>query len=405
MIQLIKMAFRDLQRNRRRTLFSMLALGMGLALLLLMASAVAGEIHGAFDSAIRLQSGHLQLRAKSYQEDKTSLAWADLIENPTVIASQVATLSQVKVATPRLFASGIVAAGDTSMGVRIVGIDPASEANAPFRDGLISGAYITADDRDGILIGKTLAEKMSLKAADQVNVLANTANGDVDQQVFTIRGIYTTHTPGLDQSTVFMPLAKAQAITQTENHASIIFVLLKDKDQADAVVTALKGNPYQVKTWVQLNDMLNQFEQLAGGYMYLLYLIVLGVTATVIINTLIMSVFERTREIGILSAIGMKGSRIMAMFFAESTLLGIGGIVIGLVLGALLVWYATVYGFPLPNLGVTGFLLGDAIHAYMNPSDVISLTIMTFIVTLLSAIYPAMLAANMEPVQALRGGK
>jgi putative ABC transport system permease protein len=236
-------------------------------------------------------------------------------------------------------------------------------------------------------------------------VLANTSNGDVDQQVFTIRGIYTTHTPSLDQTTVFMPLAKAQAISKTENHASVIFVLLKDKDQTDAVVAALKGNPYQVKTWVQLNDLLNQYEQLAGGYMYLLYLIVLGVTATVIVNTLIMSVFERTREIGILSAIGMKGSRIMAMFFTESCLLGIGGIAIGLVLGGLLVSYATVYGFPLPNLGFTTILLGDAIHAYMNPSDVVSITILTFIVTLLSAIYPAMLAANMEPVQALRGGK
>ena len=113
--------------------------------------------------------------------------------------------------------------------MRIIGIDPASEANAPYRDGMVSGEFLTADDREGILIGQPLADKLGLKTGDPVNLLVNTSNGDVDEQPFTIRGIYSTHTPGFDESTVFMPLAKAQAITQTENHASTIFILLKNR--------------------------------------------------------------------------------------------------------------------------------------------------------------------------------
>ena len=131
MIQLFKMAFRDLGRNRRRSFFSALALGIGLALLLLMASVVDGEMRGALETAIKLQSGHLQVRAKTYDENKTSLAWEDLVENPATVAAQIAALAPVKAATPRLFASGIVASGDESAGVRIIGIDPASAANAP----------------------------------------------------------------------------------------------------------------------------------------------------------------------------------------------------------------------------------------------------------------------------------
>jgi putative ABC transport system permease protein len=154
-----------------------------------------------------------------------------------------------------------------------------------------------------------------------------------------------------------------------------------------------------------MNDLLYQTEQLTNSYFILLYLIVLGISATVIINTLIMSVFERTREIGILSAIGMKSGRIMAMFFAESSLLAVGGITIGLIVGAGLVAYATVYGFHIGSYGLNNIQLGDTIHAYMNMSDAVNLTILSFIVTILAALYPAILAGNMEPVQALRGGK
>lgn len=405
MIQLFKMAWRDLGRNRRRSLLSALALALGLALLLLMAAVVQGEILGAMESSIRLQSGHLQVRARSYDEDRTSLKWEDLVENPDQIARQIASLAPVQVATPRLFASGIVAAGDESVGVRVIGIDPPSAANAPFRDGLVSGQFLTSDDTSGLLIGQPLADQLGLKVGDQVNLLVNTSNGDVDQQPFTIRGVYSTHTPGYDQSTVFLPLAKAQAITRAQNHASTIFVLLKDREQTDAVAAALQAGAYEVKTWQQMNELLVQTEQLSNAYMIVLYLIVLAITATVIINTLVMSVFERTREIGILSAIGMRSSRIMAMFFAESSLLAFGGIAMGLVLGGLLVAYATQYGFFIGNVGLTGILLGERIYAHLTLNDTISLTLAAFVVTLLAALYPARLAAYMEPIAALHSGQ
>ncbi len=405
MLQLYKMAFRDLGRNRRRSFLSALALAIGLALLLLMAAVIAGEFKASLDSSIKLQSGDLQVRASSYNEDKAGLAWKDLIANPDQVAAQIASLAPVQVATPRLFASGIIAVGDNTAGVRVIGIDPPSAANAPYRDGLVSGMFLSADDRQGVLIGQTLADKFNLKAGETVNLLVNTANGKVDQQPFIVRGIYTTHTPTYDENTVFLPLAKAQAMTQTENHASTIFILLKDRDQTDAVAAALQGNNYQIKTWVQMNDLLVQFQQLSDAYMVVLYLIVLAITATVIVNTLIMSVFERTREIGILAAMGMRGGRIMAMFLAESSLLAVGGIARGLALGALMVYYATVHGFYIGNYGVSGIMLGDTIYAHLTASDTVKLTITAFIISLLAALYPAALAARLEPVDALRGGK
>jgi ABC-type lipoprotein release transport system permease subunit len=405
MIQLLKMAYRDLGRNRRRSFFSALALGMGLALLLLMAAVVEGEMRGSLESTIRLESGHLQVRADTYDEVKTSLAWDDLIENPIGIAAQIAALAQVEIATPRLFASGIVSVGDETEGVRVIGVDPSSGANAPIRDGLVAGDFPAADDREGVLLGQPLADRLSLHVGDQVTLLINTSNGDVDQQAFTIRGLYSTRTPTYDDRTVFLPLAKAQAITRAEDHASTILVILHDRQQAEAVAAALQGPGLRTVTWQKANELLIQTEQFAKAYMIVLYLIVLGVTATVIVNTLVMAVFERTREIGILSAIGMRQRRIMAMFFAESGLLGVGGIALGLGIGGLLVVYATKQGFYIGNMGVTGMMLGERIYAYLTVQDTLTLTVVAFIVTLLAALYPAWLAARLEPVEALRAGQ
>jgi ABC-type lipoprotein release transport system permease subunit len=403
MFQTFKLAFRNVGRNKTRSLLSALAVGIGMALLLLMASVLEGEMQGALQNTIRLQSGHLQVRPASYEEGKSSLKWEDLIENPEQVAEQIRSISQVTVATPRLIASTILTVREESKGVQILGIDPDSAANQPFREGMLSGEFIRPDDREGILVGNILADKLGLKVGDKVNLLVTTSNGDVNEQLFTIRGIFTTKTPAYDENTIFMPLAKAQAITATENHASTIFITLQDLNQADAVAQALQGNNYQILTWRDQNAFITQFEDYANAFFIILYLIVLGITATVVTNTLVMAVFERTREIGILSAIGMKGRGIMAQFLAEAGLLATGGVIGGLIIGGALVTYFTVYGIYIGDYGISGVLFEDHIYAHLTLKNMINLTILTYIVTLIASLYPARLAARMEPVEALHG--
>jgi ABC-type lipoprotein release transport system permease subunit len=401
MIPLLKMAFRNLGRNRRRSLLSALAVSMGVGLLLLMASVISGEMRDTLQNSMKLHSGHLQIRAATYDEEKVSLAWDDLVENPEQIIAQLKSLPQVKDATPRLFASGIVAAGEESKGVQVYGIDPDSPANQPFREGVVAGEFLRADDREGILIGKPLATKLKLQVGDQVSLLINTANGEVDEQLFTIRGIYSTGTSAFDEGTVFMPLSKAQAFTGTQNHASTIFVLLHDYQQAEAVAAAVQSSSYQVLTWQKMNELIVQTEDFANAYMVVIYLIVLGITATVVTNTLVMAVFERTREIGILSAIGMKGRQILALFLTEGGLIATGGVIAGLPLGVLMVALFNWKGFYIGNMGITGLLMSDTIYAYLEWQDAINLSIAAYIVTLIASLYPAVIAARMEPVEAL----
>lgn len=405
-MQILKMAFRDLGRNRRRSFFSALAVGGGLALLILMSSVVAGEMGSALESAINLQTGHIQIRAATYDENKSSLKWEDLVADPDGVASSIAALDQVKAATPRLYASGFLTSGTQSAGARITGIDPLSPASDPYREGVISGQYLSPDDREAILIGRPMAEKLNLQTGDRVGLSLNTADGTVQEQTFIVKGIYTTNTYAFDSATVFLPLAKAQAMTQTEDHASTVYILLKDTAMTDTVLPALNvSSNLEVKSWKDLNALFVEFEGFAQSYIAIFYLIILAISASVIINTLIMSVYERTREIGILSAIGMRGSRILMLFLAESSLLAVGGVIMGLIIGVLATMYFNVNGFYIGNMGLSGMTIADTIYAKLTVDNLVNLTIMTFIVTLLAGLYPAIMASRMQPVEALRAEK
>jgi ABC-type lipoprotein release transport system permease subunit len=405
MMNYFKLAYRNLGRHRRRSFLSALALGLGTALLMFIAAFFQGEMRSSMETTLRLNTGHLQVRDADYDPDKLSVAWEYLIENPGQVAAQIEALDQVDVATPRLFASGIVSVRDESAGVQIMGIDPASAANDPYRT-LADGSFITADDRDGILIGLPLAQSMELKAGDQLNLLVNTSDGTVDEQMFTVRGIFTTGTSAYDKGIVLLPLAKAQVFSGAGDHASLIFVLLKDREQADRVAAAIPSQNFQVETWQKMNELLVMVNDLSNALLFVIYLIVIGVTAIVIINTLLMSVFERTREIGILSAIGMKGRQIIALFLAEATLLAAGGVAFGTLVG----WAFSVYfgkvGVYFGDLGMSGeMLLEDRVYPYMTLDTSVILIITAFAITLIFSLYPAWLASRMEPVEALHSAQ
>ena len=130
-----------------------------------------------------------------------------------------------------------------------------------------------------------------------------------------------------------MPLEKAQAFTRTDNYASMIYILLHDMDDTAAVKNAIQAPGYVVEDWEELNQLLLLVEQLSNGVMFFFNLMVLGVTSTVIMNTLLMAVYERTREMGILGALGMKTRQVKALFLTEAALLAVGGVLIGLAIG------------------------------------------------------------------------
>ncbi len=397
--------FRDLGRNRRRSILTLMAVALGLALVIFLSSFVAGTMEGSLQNSIRLKTGHAQIRALSYEEEKLSLKWADLLENPDQLTARANGMSEVKAAAPVLWASGVLMTLDDTIRLQVFGIETASEVFDPIREAVVAGQFLTADDRDGVIIGKHLADKLGIGVGQKVSLSVNTADGQPDEGIFTVRGLFATGVLGYDDFTVFMPLSKAQAFTHTSGRASAIIMLLHRQEDAAKVTAALSDTGLSALTWEDLNTVFLEAIQSAMAFYVMMYGIVMMVVAVVIANTLLMAAFERTREIGILAALGMKRRQIMLMFMLEATTMALVGIVLGAGLGSAAALYWGKVGIYIGEVSASvGNMItyGEVLYTRLVLGDVISLATWTLIVILLASLYPARFASRLEPVDALR---
>ena len=397
-------AYRDLGRNRRRSGLTMLAVVLGLALLILMSGFIAGVIDGMISDSILLNSGHVQVRDESYEVEKASLEWKYLLDNSDELLASAAGIEGVKAVAPVLWASGFLNTADELIGVSVTGIDPDSSFHDPIRQGMVAGEYLAVEDRDGVLIGKKLAEELGISAGSKISLLVGTSDGETDEGIFTVRGVFATGVVLYDGGTVYMPLPKAQAFTNTGDRISAVILLTEDAETADPVAAALRGPGRKVVTWKDMNALILQAMEQGMAFYYLMYGIVILIVAVIITNTLLMSVFERTRELGILAALGMKGRQIMTMVLLEAGTLALLGVIGGIILGSLVVWYLSINGIPIGDdiAGmVQGFAYPSVFFAKFAPGDVFGLSLAMLVIVLLAALYPARFAARLEPVEAL----
>ena len=396
-------AYRDLGRNRRRTLFTLIAVALGLALLITLNGFIAGVWQDSIQNSIRLRTGHVQVRAAAYEEEKVSLKWEDLLTDADALAAQARGLSQVKAAAPVLWATSILQTANDSVGLRLYGIDPTSSLHEPIRDGLVAGEYLTPDDRSGILLGKRLADTLGLRVGQNVSLTVIDADGQPDEALFTVRGLYATGIPTYDDSAAFLPLAKAQAFTRAGNRASAVVILLHRQQDADAVAATLRSLGVAALTWEEMHQVLIQALETGLGFYVILDGIVMLVVAVIIANTLLMAVFERVREVGILAALGMKGRQILLMFLLQALILGLFGVLLGFGLGSAAVWYLATVGIDAGEMASAApeFAMGSTMYARFIPGTFASLSLWTLVIILLASLYPAWYAARLEPVRAL----
>lgn len=396
------MAYRDLGRNRRRSIFTLIAVALGLALIIVLNGFISGVLESSLQNNIRLNTGHLQMRAAAYDEEKLDLL--ELIDNPQAIAAQVQEMAEVETATPVLWTSGVLSTIQESTGLRAAGIDPSSPFHDPIRDGLVAGEFLTADSRGEILVGQRLAENMGIGVGQRVSLAVGTASGQPDEGIFTVKGLFNTGFPSYDDNTVFISLPQAQAFTHVGEQASSIIIMLHQQDDTAKVAERVAMPGITLLTWEELNAIVLQTATVGMNFYIILYAIVILVVAVVIANTLLMSVFERIREIGILAALGMKGGQIMLLILFEAAVLALVGIVIGIAVGSAGVAYLAAEGIYIGEASASmteGFAIGTTMYARYVPANVISLSIWMLAIILLVSLYPARYAARQEPVEAL----
>lgn len=399
------LALRDVGRNRRRSGLSVLAVAMGLALLIVLNSFIAGIVGDSLQNAIRLDTGHVQLRAASYEQHKLSLRGSDLVGDLDPLVARAQSRPEVAAAAPVLWLGGILTHRDEAVNLRLVGLDPRSPVHAPLRQALVAGAWLAADDRNGVLLGRRLADSLGVAVGLRVNLTIVNSDGRPDEGAFAVRGLFATGIPTYDDSAVLLPLAKAQAFAAVRGRASAVVILLRDENDAAEVAAALQGGNTAALTWRDMMATLIQGLDTAMRFYLILDGIVMLVVAVVIANTLLMAVFERVREMGILAALGMKSRQVIQMILLEGTILGVVGIAAGILLGLLLVAYLAAVGLDLGESVAASagkIALPTVLHARFVPGTTLALAVWTLAVVLLAALYPARFAARLEPVEALR---
>jgi len=283
------------------------------------------------------------------------------------------------------------------------GIDPGAALYDPIRASLVAGSLIEANDRGGVMIGKRLADSLGIRLGENVSLTTIDANNEPAEGIFAVRGIFDSGVLIYDEGTIFMPLAKAQSFAQTGDRASAVVLLLHDEDAAEQVAAALDVPGSQVLTWRTLNAVFIETVNVAMSFYIILDAIVMLIVAVIIANTLLMAVFERIREIGLLAALGMKRGQILQMMLFEAGMIALIGIAFGVMIGLGGVALLTQNGFVMGEMAGSADTIpfSGVVYAKFAPQTFTWLAIWTFLIAILASLYPAWFAARLEPVKAL----
>jgi ABC-type lipoprotein release transport system permease subunit len=404
----LKMAWRNMWRNWRRTVIAMVAIVLGLILLLFMDGVIKGSDQAIFGNAVRLYGGNIQVHASGFREKATRLPLLPL-ENADAVVEAARALPQVTLAAKRINTGGMVSSREGAYPVSITALEPALEAPHSIQaENIVAGRFLLPEDGDAVVIGEGLADLLNVTAGDQVTLLGRGAHEMMRQRTMTVVGVYDLGMADAEKGTVFITLPEAQTLYDLRDQATEVTVVLQKVGQENAVLAALAAAfpGDEVDSWETLRPEMRQTMDTKAAVTAFVGFIMLLIASIGVLNLMLMAVFERTREMGILAALGMKGRQIMGLFLLEGTLIGVVGAVIGCALGVVLLVIFGQVGIDFSATSSSGMgeataLMGDRLYPTFTLSEVVGRGIAVAVIAALASLYPAWQAARQEPAQAL----
>jgi len=406
MAKFLLLAFRNVFRNRRRTLMSLLMVGGGVAGLLLVGGFFAFMFWGLRESTIRNGLGHIQIfTAEYFRRDEVHVLDTG-IENWEQVAQRVRTVDHVRGVAPRIEFYGMLSNGVKSSVFMGNAVDPHAERSMGFNPSFASGHDLNADSNGDVeaLIGSGVARSMSVKIGDGLTILAVTADGALNGIDVQIVGIVNTGVKDLDDRYLRISLRSAQRLLQSDRVTNVVIGLDRTENTdtvAAALAPRLRGLPQELtmRKWIDLAAYYKQVRTLFSGIFVFLGVIVFFMVLMASVNTLLMAMFERTREIGTMLAMGTPRAWIVALFMLEAGLTGLLGAAVGLIGGNLLGMALNASGLHLPPPPGTNVpMLFKVLHV---PGVMIGSTVMVMVSLALASILPAIRASRLQIAEAL----
>jgi putative ABC transport system permease protein len=402
----LRLAWRNVWRQRRRTLLIAVGMGVTMAMLVFYDGLIGGFEQAIYGNAIQLLGGNIQVHAAGYSEKlgrKPLLPLAD----PDAVVQAAEARPEVVAASRRIVTGGLVTNREGAFAVSIIGIETDKEAHiTPVAANISKGRYLTPDDGDFIVIGQGLATAMNVDVGDRITMVGNAVHEQTRQRTMTIVGIYDVGVPTVEKAMIYLSLKEAQQLFGLEGQVTEVVISLKQIGQEPPVVEAIRraAPGYEVDTWENSFPDLKQTMDMKTGVMSYLGIFLLGIAAIGILNLLMMAVFERTREIGVIGALGLKPYQITFLFLLEGILIGLMGAAFGAVLGTLLNGTLSVVGLDYSQFAsLTEYtaLISGRIYPQIAPLKVIQHAFTIAIISALAALYPALQASQREPAEAL----
>ncbi len=399
------LAARNVLRNRRRSVITALSIAVGLAALTFLWAFIDGMNLQMVENSTRLFAGDAQVHRTGYHADP-SLDRA--FDDGARLLDQVRADPQVKAATLRLESTALASRGDKSRGIMAYGVDPRAEpAVSDLFKAIVAGRAL--DGADGVLVGEQLADALGAHAGDELVLLGQGYDGSVASARLVVRGIYRSQIDELDGYVVVMPLATMQDFLSAPGAATAIAVKLHDRSRLAVASAALQqrvGAGHEVVGWPVLLPMVTvsvRYHEVMG---YVVLVIFFVMVAAGVANPVLMAVLERTREFGVLLALGTSQARLLRMVLYEAVLLGIAGLVAGNLVGLSVTVLFSRLGIDLSAFaaGLRSMPgLSDVIYPVVRLERSALISALVFLIAALVALYPAVKAATLEPVAAIRG--
>ncbi|MBW2279162.1 MAG: ABC transporter permease [Deltaproteobacteria bacterium] len=402
-MKVFKMGWRGIWRNRRRTGVTVAATSLGLLTMILYAGLMEGYLRGMEASVLDLEVGDMQVHADDYRENPSIYT---RIQDPEAL---IAPLEAAGLrATGRLLAFGMAASGDASAGVSFRGVDVERDARVSLiHDQLAQGSWLDPAEPSQVVLGRRIARTLAVEPGDELLVLSQGADGSMAYDLYTVRGILLGVSAATDRTGMFMTQAAFRELFVVPDGVHQIIVRRPaDLDLASAAVRVqgLAG-ALDVRTWRQLLPTVASMMDSARAAIVVMFVIIYIAIGILILNAMLMAVFERVREFGVMKALGVSPLGVLRLILVESAIMTGIAIAIGVGLGVPGLIYLSEVGLNLSSLAgvsIMGLAMDPHWRAVITP-DVFRLPIVTLVsIVAIAVVYPAVKASLISPIEAMR---
>jgi ABC-type lipoprotein release transport system permease subunit len=400
---LLRLAWRNLWRNHRRTLIMLLAIVLGTWAMIFMTALMRGMVSQMVADGISVLPGHVQVHHPDYRDDPSI---ANLIAvSDEELSERFGTAGFLTWAT-RIRVPAVITSEYESRGVTLLGVDPLQERGLTFVDyDAVEGRFLESADDSGVVIGRKLATTLNTRVGKRIVLMSQDPDNEIADRGFRVIGLFDANVQAYEENYVFAGKTTTQKMLRVGDQVSELVVLGEDFRDVEAeyrkTVDLIDGRA-EVKRWIELDAYLGTMLNVMDGFVLVWIIVIFLALSFGLVNTLVMAVFERVREIGLMLALGMRPIHILGQIIIESLLL----LAIGLAIGTALAWAAVQPMKDGVDLSIVGegmemWGMSSVLYPELLLSDVILANVVVLILGFLASLSPAWRAANYEPIEAI----